>query len=226
MARPATAGIGSGYCLMLLVSLAIMSNMRYDIVALFNNGLAQIAGVAAAAIAFSILFPANAEWHARRIERALWRELHIVRHAMRAEARHLFESGVRDLSLQWINLANNAVQAQQRLQAGIVLLETGRALLSLRSAAEQTGSDTLKTALYSVFDDALDIFMDRAMSERFKRLSINIDRLLEAIKNSDDVDGSAHAFASLQMLSLAVVERERMMNSQPDTREVNDAERA
>lgn len=209
LARPQTAGLGAGYCMMFLVSLSITANMQYDIVALLNGGVAQIVGVMVAAVAFAIVFPANTAWHNRRIEKTLWRELAVARRQPLAGLRHRFESGVRDLGLQYLNLARSDDERRRRLAVCMTLLEAGRALLALRACLQQLPANALAAAIERQLD-ALTAALVTTSAAAVPASTAALQHLLQygddpALELSPSQRGALRT--ALQMLSLAVRER-------------------
>ena len=234
LARPQTAGLGSGYCMMFLVSLAITETMQYDVVGLLNGGIAQIVGVVVAALAFSVLFPTNTAWHRRRVERTLWRELTRARRAPLTDLRHRFESGVRDLSLQFINLATSEATRRQRVLAGMILLEAGRAIIALRDISRNAELAIFDSAIAALLDTAVDALIappeDRAIDliaaaeSSVQALRLQIEGALSAtVPTAATVQQDLIALrTALQLLQLALAERK---NQLADMRENNAGEK-
>jgi uncharacterized membrane protein YccC len=235
MARPQTAGLGSGYCMMFLVSLSITATMQYDVVALLNGGLAQIIGVIAAAIAFTIIFPINTDWHTRRVEKTLWRELLIARHESLTVARHRFESGARDISLQFINLATSDTKRRHRLIDSMTLLEAGHAIIAVRTAIEQPVPKIIPRAIDEVLDAAVTAFNTApgvnacavlAAAERDTQfLQADVDARL----TSSESLPAAGLRAALLLLRLALAERRTQLTeyfAAAQTEEIDNATRA
>lgn len=210
LANPASAGLGSGYCLMFLVSLGISDRMRYDVVNLLNGGLAQIVGVGAAAIAFSVLLPANTPWRARRIERALLGELELARTGRLRDLRHRFESGARDLTLQFASLpGSDEEERRRRVIAGLVVLEAGRAIIALRHLRERPSLATYNSAVSANLARATRAFMRGDNAEQHRALAA-LDGLCEDVEKAQVLAPTPDLIelrTALRLLRLALAER-------------------
>ena len=232
MARPQTAGIGSGYCMMFLVSLAITETMQYDIAALLNSGLAQIVGVIVAALAFTVLFPTGSAWHTRRIEKTLWGELKIARNYPLFDVRHRFESGVRDLTLQYMNLATNAAIRQQRVIASMTLLEAGRATIALRNIAGHTELKLFAAEITTLLDTAVNTFTGApttrvagrftAIAQRIQTLQTEVETALAQSMQPPLIT----LRTALQLLQLALIERRTQLQNSAESILAEDMQHA
>ncbi len=231
MSRPSTMGLGSGYCLMFLVSLSITGSMQYDIVGLLNGGVAQIIGVAVAAIAFSVLFPANVAWHVRRIETTLWRELAIARHQPLPDLRHRFESGVRHMALQFINLATSDAQRRERVIASMIVLEAGRSVIQLRHLLSEPLLAEFRTEIVALLDALVHAFA-RAPSPSSSAALGAITHRVALLQMALQISLTAQAQpaqielrTALQLLHLALRERcdQLAIRFDPAAKELSDA---
>lgn len=219
MAKPETAGIGSGYCMMFLVSIGLAETMQYDIVALINGGLAQIVGVVVAAVAFTVLLPTQSDWIQRRSARTLWRELLVARDFLPLpEARHRFDSGARDLALQYLNLAPAPADRGRRLAQSMTLLEAGRALIALREWLQD--APQFQTEVAARIEAAVRAFTSDDPLPELDRELAQIDALIVRVETCVEAE-APHASTLrglLQLLRLAAIERSAQLRA-PDVEE-------
>ncbi|WP_394791451.1 FUSC family protein [Rhodoferax sp.] len=75
MARPATMGSALALLFGVAGTLALHDTSSVDLAVFFNSMLGQIAGIVVAARVTRLVRSVGAEWSARRIQRAIWREL-------------------------------------------------------------------------------------------------------------------------------------------------------
>jgi len=75
MARPATMGSALALLFGVAGTLALHDTSNVDLAVFFNSMLGQIVGIVVAARVTRLVRSVGAEWSARRIQRAIWREL-------------------------------------------------------------------------------------------------------------------------------------------------------
>jgi len=88
MARPSTAQPALIITFGVLGTLALHDTGSVDMASFLNSNLGQIVGISAAALVSRLVRTVGADWSARRIRRAVWRELREMAAAPRAESRH------------------------------------------------------------------------------------------------------------------------------------------
>jgi uncharacterized membrane protein YccC len=88
MARPSTGMPSLIIAFGVLGTLSLHDTASVNMPAFLNSNLAQIVGIAAAALVTRLVRTVGAEWSARRIRRAIWREIGALAAAPRAQARH------------------------------------------------------------------------------------------------------------------------------------------
>jgi uncharacterized membrane protein YccC len=135
MYRPATAQLGSGYFLMFLNGLGLNGVMHYDFIAMLNNALAQLTGIAAATLSLAVLVPANRAWRPQRAVRLLFDSLRVAHRAPLPNLKPRFESRVRDLTIQLIGLRPPGTSPDDDEALGLIILEAGDAIIRLRNLA-------------------------------------------------------------------------------------------
>lgn len=134
MARPETAGLGTGYGLMLLTGQSLTNVMTFNTAQLLNQSLATFIGLGAAIVAYGIFLPPQSHWVQQRIRRSLIRE---VSRALTDEGEHArvrFESRVRDRLAQILTQPMQGADVRDRwVDEGLTVLAVGLALLQLRA---------------------------------------------------------------------------------------------
>lgn len=83
IARPATTGKAMAFLFGLAGTLALQDTDSADLISFTNSMLGQLAGIGAAALFTGVLRSASADWTARRLLRAGWRELADLGRAIR-----------------------------------------------------------------------------------------------------------------------------------------------
>jgi len=138
-ARPAWPGVGSGYLLALLYTIAAKNPMNYDALHSINDSLSQLLGVGCAGVAF-MLFAGTSDspWLLRRLLRKL--RMQLV-HACEWPLRGLlprFESASRDVAAQIVaHTRAGSAPSREGLAWSLAVQETGRAVIELRMALAQ-----------------------------------------------------------------------------------------
>jgi uncharacterized membrane protein YccC len=132
-AIPAAAGFGVGFSVF-FAFLAIPDNVTsYDPALLVNNGIALVASMAVSALIFSVVFPPGMPWLARRLERALRRQVCSVVAAPLGGLEQRFQSATHDVMFQ---LSQLHLESPERKQVAwrwmLATLETGYAAIDLR----------------------------------------------------------------------------------------------
>lgn len=150
--HPKWAGIGAGFNIMFSSSLAPQNVMGFNAVGFLNNGIAQLIGVAAAGIAFSILMRDDPQAIESRIAHRLRRELELACTDSLRELPHAFDGRLRDLMRRLLALPEGT--RERLLACALSVLELGDGIVELRSvvatqlpAALQPG---LKRILHSL----------------------------------------------------------------------------
>ena len=134
MARPSVAAIGMGYSISFAFILSLSNRMVFDPTQFINQSIAQIVGIAAAAIAF-IGMPAaiGSRWLRRRQLERLRRQVVLAARAPLAGLLARFESVNHDLFNQIVAQTPPASDDSRDLVAWTLAVhETGRALIHLR----------------------------------------------------------------------------------------------
>ena len=134
LARPATAGIGMGYSIAFAFILSLSNRMVFDPSQFINQSIAQIVGIAAAAVAFTALPSAiGSRWLRRRQLERMRRQVVLAARAPLAGLLARFESVNHDLFNQIVAQTSPASEDSRDLVAWTLAVhETGRALIHLR----------------------------------------------------------------------------------------------
>jgi hypothetical protein len=135
MAWPISARIGVGYCMGFTMSLALRNPRSYDVVFFWNDTVAQLAGLAAAGVAFVLVPPAiGSLWLRRRQLERLRRQVRLAADAPLPGLRARFESVNHDLFGQIVAQTERGSQASRSLVAWTLSVnEMGRTLIELRN---------------------------------------------------------------------------------------------
>ncbi len=151
------AGIGGGYALGIVYILALKNPMVYDPTHAFNDAIAQVAGVALAAVAF-VFVPrvTGSGWQRRRQFRRLREQVVEAACAPLDGLSWRFESESRDLFHQAIvHTRPDSRESRELLAWALAVHESGRALIELRqqlraSAAPPEVREAVERAVQAV----------------------------------------------------------------------------
>lgn len=158
-ARPAWPGVGAGYLLALLYTIAAKNPMDYNALHSINDSLSQLLGVGGAGVAF-MLFAGTSDspWLLRRLLHKL--RMQLV-HACEWPLRGLlprFESASRDVAAQIVaHTRAGSPPSREGLAWSLAVQETGRAVIELRMALAQAEvsarlRDDIEAALAALAD--------------------------------------------------------------------------
>ncbi|GAB2562158.1 FUSC family protein [Dyella jejuensis] len=135
VAWPSTTRIGVGYCMGFAYILAAKNEMSFDGVHFLNDMLAQLAGLAAAGVAFVFVPPAiGSLWLRRRQLERLRRQVGLAATAPLSGLRSRFESINHDLFGQIVAQTERGSHDSRTLLAwALSVHEVGRTLIELRN---------------------------------------------------------------------------------------------
>ncbi len=178
MARPSTSGRAMPFLFGICGALAMIDTHSADLVSFSNGMLAQIAGLAAAALFTRVLRSVGAGWTARRLLQAGWRELAVLGSGERVTSLPEFSARMVDrVGLLTPRLALAGARAD---------LQAVDALRDLRVGLNMTMLQSVRSALGRA--DAAVAALMAQLARRFARLPA-IDeaaeaQLLDALDNS------------------------------------------
>jgi uncharacterized membrane protein YccC len=168
---PSIGGIARGVNLLFSNALGLQNLMGYDVAATLNDALAQLAGCAAAAVAFTAIIPSFPALFAQRFERRL------RRYAVRACCDPLdglaarFDSGLRDLNAQLVARVDAGRGQDLQLTAcALAVNDVGHAVLRLRQTLAQSTTTPHSEALRQILSGALAGFLDQPEAARRAQL--------------------------------------------------------
>lgn len=217
MSRQETAGLGTGYGLMLLTGQNLTNVMTFDTTQLLNQSLATFIGLGAAIVAYAIFLPPQSRWVQRRIRRSLIRE---VGKALADEGEHArvrFESRIRDRLAQILTQPMQGPDIRDRwVDEGLTVLAVGLALLQLRA----TGLDEANRRFLKQVADALIIEGEGGVCGILPVVREKRRRLAPSLSNAHST--TAKRFSALLALELALQDWDALGN--PDELALSTAE--
>ncbi|MEP7096916.1 MAG: FUSC family protein [Dokdonella sp.] len=153
-ARPVMPGVGAGFMLAFLYTVAAQNPMKFDALHSLNNSLGQLMGIATAGVSFMVFSGvSDSPWLLRRLLRKL--RLQLVR-ACSAPLPGLlarFESATRDVAAQIVAHTRSASDESRNMLAwSLSVQEAGRAVVELRT---QLATADVPTSLHDCIDRAL-----------------------------------------------------------------------
>ncbi|MFT7774724.1 FUSC family protein [Roseateles sp.] len=155
VARPATMGQALPLLFGVVGALAMHDTAQADLVSFLNSMLGQVVGILVAARTTRLLRSVGADWSARRIQRATWRELAELARAPRVAEREGQAYGLRMLDRVAL-LAPRVAQSGGSVEG----VPTDDALRDLRLGADLLALQRARTALPGTAQPALQGLLD------------------------------------------------------------------
>jgi uncharacterized membrane protein YccC len=213
-----TMMIGLGFCCMFCFMITPGNTMQYDPIKLINFGWSQVLGQAAAATMFAIFAPVTSPWFKRRLPAMLRRQITLICRAPLDGLAERFESGTRDI-MQRIAEAGRPEDAQTRpvIDWMFLVLETGRAVIHLRCAAEGLALIAQKKSVEEVLHAIERLFRQPTAQQR-RSVVATVDEALrtfrEAAHQEGDRRSAASVLTSLHSLRLTLLDSETALQGE------------
>ncbi|WP_321915614.1 MULTISPECIES: FUSC family protein [unclassified Paraburkholderia] len=135
--RARIGGFGVGFSVFLCLLAGPDNVIVYTPDLLINNGIAVVAAMVVAALAFAVVFPPHMTWLVERMRAALRAQVMLACHGELDGLNQAFQSGTHDLMHQLRLLLNGRAQAHRRaLRWMLITLEVGHAVIDLRHEAQ------------------------------------------------------------------------------------------
>ncbi|MFP6561757.1 FUSC family protein [Paraburkholderia sp. B3] len=135
--RPRISGVGVGFSVFFCLLAGPDNVIAYAPDLLINNGIAVVATLLVAALAFAVVFPPRMKWLIAHLCAALRYQVAIACRGELAGLGERFQSGTHDLMHQLRLLLNGDARAHRRaLRWMLVTLEVGHAVVDLRHEAQ------------------------------------------------------------------------------------------
>ena len=183
IARPASAGKAMAMLFGFLGTMALQDTNTADVVSFIDTQVAQCMGVATAAIIAAIFRTVSADWSARRIQAANWKELATLACSPRAPSRHTYTARMLDrIGLLQPRLA--LAQRPDDLVAADALkdLRVGRDITELQRARRHL--PMAEPTLQPVLDSLAQFFRARSawrVGDKTPAFLAQIDRALASV---------------------------------------------
>lgn len=183
IARPASAGKAMAMLFGFLGTMALQDTNTADVVSFIDTQVAQCMGVATAAIIAAIFRTVSADWSARRIQAANWKELATLASSPRAPSRHTYTARMLDrIGLLQPRLA--LAQRPDDLVAADALkdLRVGRDITELQRARRHL--PMAEATLQPVLSSLAQFFRARSswrVGEKTPEFLAQIDRALSSV---------------------------------------------
>lgn len=219
--RPRISGYGVGFSVFFCLLAGPDNVIAYAPDLLINNGIAIVAAMLLAALAFAVVFPPRMKWLVGHMCAELRRQVVIACCGELTGVGQRFQSGTHDLMHQLRLLLNGDRRAHRRaLRWMLVTLEIGHAMVDLRheaqSAAWLAGFDARwGPALARVQDDVAKLF-ERPDAENVERALISVraatwvaSEALDAVRHERERRHDVQRLAShLHFISSALLDRD------------------
>ncbi|MGV2862646.1 FUSC family protein [Achromobacter sp. AGC39] len=186
IARPASTGKAMAMLFGFLGTMALQDTNTADIVSFIDTQVAQCMGVATAAIIAAIFRTVSADWSARRIQAANWKELATLASSPRAPSRHTYTARMLDrIGLLQPRLA--LAQRPDDLVAADALkdLRVGRDITELQRARRHL--PMAEATIQPVLNSLAQFFRARSawrVGEKTPEFLAQIDRALSSVAGS------------------------------------------
>jgi uncharacterized membrane protein YccC len=202
--RPTLAGYGTGFVLSFIYLLNLHSPMTFDPVYVVNEGISQIVGVLAVAVAFSLFGNASSNrWLRNRLLRQLRSQVARACELPLPGLRDRVESATRDLFMQI--MVHAGPRARDWLAWALSVHETGRAVVELRRLQA-----SLPDTQQGVVGAVLEAFAALYRSDEGKQESAR-QRALRALDTAMAAVSDRPALRQLHLLRLALLDTESVL---------------
>ncbi|HMH68622.1 MAG TPA: FUSC family protein [Pinirhizobacter sp.] len=210
MIRPSMASFGLGCAFGFVNLLALQNPMVFDPASFLNIGIAQVAGVGAAAVAFMIVPPAiGSRWLRRRQLERLRRQVALAAEAPLPGLRHRFESVNHDLFSQVVSQTQAGSADSRALIAwALAVHETGRAVIELRYAMKELDMSATTRRIMDGVVQALARFYERPDAERYL---VARDAVATAIAATSEAEHTCVLLDNLHLIRLALLDGESVL---------------
>lgn len=210
MIQPRLASQGLGAAFGFVNMLALQNPMVFDPVSFLNNGMAQIVGVAAAAVAFLVVPPAiGSVWLRRRQLEHLRRQVALAAEAPLPGLRQRFESITHDLFSQVVAQTQPGSADSRALIAwALAVHETGRAVIELRYAMADLDMSLTTQHIMDGALQALARFYERPDAERYL---LARDAVATAIAATSEAEHTCVLLDNLHLIRLALLDGESVL---------------
>jgi uncharacterized membrane protein YccC len=192
--RARVSGVGVGFSVFFCLLAGPDNVIAYTPDLLINNGIAIVATMLFAALAFTVVFPPRMKWLVARMCAALRHQVVFACRGDLAGLRERFQSGTHDLMHQLRLLLNDDTRAHRRaLRWMLVTLEVGHAVVDLRHEAQAAAwlndlEERWASALARVYSDVTRLF-ERPDAQRLDRALASIR---EAIRLAQEALDGVH----------------------------------
>ena len=189
MTIPATAGLGRSYNFMFASFAAMGLYVSLSPTDLMGGALAKLFGIAVAGAMLAVFFPAGGTWWKERLRNGLPRLCVRVCRRRTAGLLPRFESGVRDLVLQFSANALTAPEEETDLvRRAFAVGDLGRLILEIRLGLEQKVFPPAEAALLRDLPEALARLLEQPDRRRLRALQETLGSRLATTLETADTD--------------------------------------
>lgn len=188
--RPGKSGYGIGFVVFFCLLAGPDNVIAYAPDALMNNGLALVASMLAASLAFAVIFPAEMPWLTGRITRDLRRQVTLACDGPLQGLDQRFQSSSHDLMSQLRNLLmKRSRRHRDALHWMLATLEVGHAVIDLRRemqsfTAAQPAQALRWTVLIDAVREALPPLFETPDAHRLARALKSVNLAIRAVQHT------------------------------------------
>ena len=189
---PAIAGPARMYCIVLSSFSGLGPAFHVDPADLVSRSIAEIMGIASAGVLHMLFFPVGGLWWQSRLRRALLREASAACSFKLGSVEHYFESGIRDILLQFTaNTITRREDKQEMLKQTLAVSSLGRIIIELREyLAGENCSPAGNRASASVLS-RLGMFLKHPSPARLAAVERQLHHALEDLAAAGEPGGGA-----------------------------------
>ena len=179
---PAIAGPARMYCIVLSSFSGLSPAFSVDPADLVSRSIAEVMGIASAGVLHMLFFPVGGLWWQSRLRKALLREASAACSFRLNSVEHYFESGIRDILLQFTaNTITSREDKQEMLKQTLAVSSLGRTIIELREyLAGENCSPAGKKACIPVLS-RLELFLKNPSSARLESVERQLRYALEEL---------------------------------------------
>ena len=179
---PAIAGPARMYCIVLASFSGLSPAFSVDPADLVSRSVAEIMGIASAGVLHMLFFPVGGLWWQSRLRRALLREASAACSFRLDSVEHYFESGIRDILLQFTaNTLASREGKQEMLKQTLAISSLGRIIIELREYLTGSNCSAVDRQLCASVLNRLELFLRRPSPSRRRAVELQLQHALEQL---------------------------------------------
>lgn len=208
MTVPAAAGVGRSYNFMFASFASPGLIMSIDPVALIGGGLGKLVGIMLAGVMLAVFLPSGGSWWKRRLHHGLLREGAHACHGRHVPLLPRFESGVRNILLQYItSYFTTEKEKQAMLKNALAVGNIGRVIIEIRRNIRMKIFTPAQTAMLAPIIAELRRVLEKPNFARYRALLARIQNVAQKLEETESAGAGTRAAEDAAAGSAATLTR-------------------